>query len=177
MWLVEPVERERFGGGRKLIRQRDKVSFDIGGRHRGHREHMVFDAVAFDVVEVKILQSVHQGRMAMGEAVPTVLPIVPVVPVVQEVVVQESRTNQRPEIHVVPEMCAIRQPNGEARHTYGMLECGDIAVLIAATFDLHVLMFDDFTAMLGDQALNLRSSEQASHGFVLPVRAGSVHSM
>ena len=70
MWLVEPVERERFGGGRKLIRQRDKVSFDIGGRHRGHREHMVFDAVAFDVVEVKILQSVHQGRMAMGEAVP-----------------------------------------------------------------------------------------------------------
>ena len=57
-----------------------------------------------------------------------------------------------------------------------MLECGDIAVLIAATFDLHVLMFDDFTAMLGDQALNLRSSEQASHGFVLPVRwFGSFH--
>ena len=49
-----------------------------------------------------------------------------------------------------------------------MFERGDAAVLVAAAFDLHVLVFDDLTAVLGDQALNLRPSEQMSHGFDPP---------
>ena len=57
-----------------------------------------------------------------------------------------------------------------------MFERGDIAVLVAAAFDLHVAMLDDLTAVLGDQALNLRSGEQMSHDFRSFPFVGSVQS-
>lgn len=129
---------------------------------------MVLDAVAFDIVELEVLQGIDQGGAAMGEAMPLVFAVIPVVPVVQEVIVQESRANQGFEVDAVPQVCAVGHPHSQAGDTHGMFERGDIAVLVAAAFDLHVAMLDDLTAVLGDQALNLRSGEQMSHGFDPP---------
>ena len=53
---------------------------------------MVLDAVAFDIVELEVLQGIDQGGVAMGEAMPLVFAVIPVVPVVQEVIVQATRT-------------------------------------------------------------------------------------
>ena len=81
---------------------------------------------------------------------------------------QEGRANQGFEVDAVPQVCAVGHPHSQAGDTHGMFERGDIAVLVAAAFDLHVAMLDDLTAVLGDQALNLRSGEQMSHGFDPP---------
>lgn len=138
---------------------------------------MVLDAVAFDIVELEVLQGIDQGGVAMGEAMPLVFAVIPVVPVVQEVIVQEGRANQGFEVDAVPQVCAVGHPHSQAGDTHGMFERGDAAVLVAAAFDLHVAMLDDLTAMLGDQALNLRSGEQMSHDFrSFPFWVGSVQS-
>lgn len=124
--LVEPVEREGLGGGGAFVRQGDQIAFDIARRHRGHREHVVLDAVAFDIVELEVLQGIDQGGVAMGEAMPLVFAVIPVVPVVQEVIVQEGRANQGFEVDAVPQVCAVGHPHSQqATRT----ECSNVVTL------------------------------------------------
>ena len=78
---------------------------------------------------------------------------------------EQSRANQGFEVNAMPQMRTIGHPHGQTGDAYGMRERGDVAVLITATFDLHAPMFDDLTAMPGDQASNLRAGEQMSHDF------------
>lgn len=133
--------------------------------------------VAFDIVELESFRALTRAAWPWVKPCHWCSAVIPVVPVVQEVIVQEGRANQGFEVDAVPQVCAVGHPHSQAGDTHGMFERGDIAVLVAAAFDLHVAMLDDLTAVLGDQALNLRSGEQMSHDFrSFPFWVGSVQS-
>ena len=57
--------------------------------YRCEREHMVEDAVTFDVIEIEVASCIVQGHARMRESVESVRAPVPVVPVIQEVVVKQ----------------------------------------------------------------------------------------
>ena len=120
---------------------------------------MVRDAVAFDMIETEVTNGVAYGGVAVGEAMQTMLAIVPIMPIVKEVVVQQRGTDERMQLDPVPQVQPVRHPHGEAGYAYRMRERGHHAVLIAALFDLHMLMFENLPAVSVDQPLDLYASQ------------------
>ena len=69
MRVVETIERERFLRGADFVGRGDKVSFDVLRRIGSQWEHVMFDAVPFDLVEFEIPYGVAHGRFTMCESV------------------------------------------------------------------------------------------------------------
>ena len=100
--LVESVEGKRFLGGADLIRGGHQIPFDIFRRARCQREHMVHDTVAFDSIELEIMDCVAHGCAAMGEAMQSMGSFIPIVPIIQEVIMEQSGANQRMQVDTMP---------------------------------------------------------------------------
>ena len=147
---------------RCLVRHGDQISLDVFRRNRRHGEHVLGDAVAFDMVEVEIAHRIVQRSLSMGEAMQPMLAIVPIVPVVKEVVVQQRGSDQGMQIDAIPQVQTVGHPYRQTSDANGMGECGHRPMLVAPSFDVHMLVFEHFTPMLVDQPLNLNSRQHRS---------------
>lgn len=154
--LVEPLQGEGLPRGTDLVGHGDQIAFDVARRLERHGEHVACDAVTFDRVEAEVTHYVAQCSLPVREPVQPMGAVIPVMPVIQEVIVQQSRADQRMQIDLVPQMQAVGHPHGEARHADRMRECRHRSMLVASALDmLHMIMDDDVVPMLVDQRPNL----------------------
>ncbi len=150
-----------------ILSNGDEISFNVPRRYWSQWEHVVRDAVTLHMIEMKITFGVSKCPAAMGETMQTVFAIVPIVPIVEKIIMKQSGTYQRTQIHLVPQMHSVRQPYGQAGHSNGMRVCGDHTVLIAGSFDLHVLMTKNVMTMDMYDSLYLRTRQHRFAFFLL----------
>ena len=127
-----------FLDGANFIDKRNQQAFQIPGRDRGKREHMLADNIPFNGVEVKILRRIVIRGIRMAQPMEAV-PVVGIVPVIQEKIVQQSPPDHCPVVNMHPQAAVQlqRQPVAVFGHHNHMAKTVCFPVLREFLHGLH----------------------------------------